>query len=475
MNKIIDESKVTYTPPPQHTLYDTWRGQGKMKSSSGGFTLIETALSIVIASGLLVSAAGVLKAWMEQSTMRANQQRMTAIQQALANYQTQYNRLPCAASYIAQLGAANFGREVVYPATTGCSTYAPPGGGITFGVTNAGRLGGPVTNDKIMVGAVPVRDLGLPDSYLMDTYGHYFTYAVTQSVTSVASVIAPINTPIGVIEVLDQNGNDSLPKPVVPQIGKGTAQYVLIDHGKDGKGAYDGAAFGPGVICTAGTGLDVNNCNFETGGYIGFRNAPFSQQPGANWFDDMIVYGTSLSSSTQVCTTRYSDKTAAGTPVVPGTSTGYGWVGYDFGVGAGAGIPVTILIITIFPFIYGFVNWFYIDATDTAVASYALSPTADAYCPDASYNVLAGGCTQTLGAPVQVPAVTGPVINPYGGDIYLGGVEPWTGGLYSQMALPPQSHPALPSGTGVQGWECNGSSANTMQVQAYAICCPGGG
>lgn len=455
------------------------------KSSSSGFTLIELAIAVVIGSFMIVAGIALYRTWWAQSQLTANQARMSAIQQALANYMSQHNRLPCPSSYIAAPGVAIFGREISYPATTGC-TAAPADGVNTFSAT--GRSG-----NKIRIGAVPVRDLGLPDSDRTDVYGYLFTYAVTEALTpapcpTCSPVVPPLDTSLASIEVVDQKGNDVLPAAIPPQTGAGTAMYVLVDHGKDGKGAYYNGVATTAKACGSTAGLDNDNCNHYASGF--FRTASFSQVKGpTTWFDDTVVYGTGLANTNtaSACTTRYSDTATPGSPAY-GTSWGHYYNGSDNGFFVGGG----------FIFFYAFIFYDVFNIYSQPVNYTGQGPIVDAYCPDASYNVVAGGCTQTRGIPTK--AANGSVTDPYGLDINIsasgsaaapvpilpGGVNamisiPLVNVNYSQIALPPYSHPAIPN-AGLQGWECNGSSSGnqfnpgvSMHTQAYAVCCPSNG
>jgi len=451
------------------------------KSSSSGFTLVETSVVVVLTALMLVAVIAMVHSWLAQGTQTANQQRMAAIQQALANYQTQHNRLPCPSSFIAKTSNPAFAHEVTYPATTGCPPPYVPVAPNTYAAT--GRTGSTdpdggtvVATPPVIIGALPVRDLGLPDSYRTDSYGYMYTYAVTQSET------ATLNAFAGAIDVVEQTGNTIL--PLASDGTPGTATYVVVDPGKDGKGAFTAdstaAAFGttPKITCASAPGLDKLNCDFETGAPapIQFRSAPYSEVKGAaTWFDDMIIYSasnsSSLTSSTQVCITKYSDKTAAGAPVVPGVAAGH----HQFGLDAGSFLDGGTMFFVVFIFANKFSP---IDIVPPAfTAATEASPTAVAYCP-ASFNVLAGGCTQTLGAPVQVPAVTGPVTNTDNSGAYMGASQSCGLGVCVhdvQIVPPPLSHPAMPNAAGQQGWECNGSSASGMQTQAYAVCCAANG
>jgi type II secretory pathway pseudopilin PulG len=366
------------------------------KPSSHGFTVVEIATVMLLSSLMLAGSLGIIKSWMNKTGTTATQQRLITIQQTLANYQTQYNKLPCPAPFVA-LNGAGFGRG-----------------------TCAG--GGP-----ILIGALPVRDLGLSDSYSANDGGYMYTYAVTQIETT------KLNGLKGAINIVDGAGTSIL--PVTPAGATVGATYVVVDHGADGKGAHLLSTGAVGIPC-AGPGKDVPNCN----GAGTFVSAQYSKN-AASWYDDAIIYDTGPSSTgptQQVCTTVLS-KASAG-----GSSGGWNEEGADAGSGVAVGIEGPFII------------WFHdVFSLAPSIPAYnTTSPAADAYCPYTNQYVLAGGCTN-----IKVGA-------PYGLDINAGTDE--------QIVMPALSHPALPDAKGKQGWECNGSSALGMQTQAYAICCSGG-
>jgi type II secretory pathway pseudopilin PulG len=373
-----------------------------VKSSSSGFTLVEIAIVTVLSSLLLAGSLNFIKSWMNKSGQTASQQRLVTIQQALTNFQTQYNRLPCPASFVGMSGAG-FGREAC-------------GGG------------------AVLVGTLPVHDLGLSDSYAANTGGYMYTYAATKVET------VKLDGFQGAINIVD----GSLVNSVLPTVsGKAIgATYVVVDHGTDGKGAPSLSSGVIGKACASAPGLDTHNCDHYGSGY--FVSAPFSTKPGAlTWFDDTIVYDTGPPTGTipQVC------QTVSSIPAGPGSSAGWNEWGTDSGSG-GFEIPFAGG-----PFVFWYSDTFHLAAS---IPSYTTtSPTADAYCTYTTQYVLAGGCTNQNKA--------GAV---YGLDI--------TKNTDEQVVLPPLSHPALPDTTGRQGWECNGSSASGIYTQAYAICCSGG-
>jgi type II secretory pathway pseudopilin PulG len=395
------------------------------KSSSPGFSLLEISVVLLLCSLLVVSGVNLIKAWMDQNTLAVNQQRLNAIQQALTSYQSQKKSLPTPAGYKDPQGTNCFGRITPCP---------------------GGVAGGTFPVAPIIIGAVPIRDLGLPDSYISNPYGYRYTYAVATLATT-----PPMNSTLASVI----NIKDAMTGAI------SNATYVVVDHGKDGKGTYTTEGVGP-TAC-AGFGLDVPNCNHYASGY--FQTAPFSNNILLllSWFDD-TVRSTPSQTANKACTVVYS----AAAP--GGTSTGYGQWGYDVGVGIGFG-PCTL--IACFP-IFAFTDTFTYGASNSP--SPIISPTATtAYCSNPSYNVVTGGCTQTLGPPPAITATAGPNGNTYSSSIpntVLFGADINPAGSQIQPVMPPLSHPAMHNAAGTQGWQCNGSSANNIYTQAYAVCCP---
>jgi len=289
------------------------------KNSSGGFTLVEIAIALTIVALLLIPGIKLLEAWQEQSKVAANQQRMDAIQQALTTFMTLYGRLPCPASFIAQPAEANYGREVAPLCSNPDGSPYTPDGKATFAATGRSTpVQTPPINSAIIIGAVPVRDLALPDSTRADVYGHLFTYAVSAGVTTVQNAL----TATGIIDVIDAYGHTVLPY-ASDRTSTGTALYVLVDHGKDGKGAYTDnpgpAVTTPAVPCDRAPGLDTLNCSFELpnpASPFAFRSAPLGLQPGPNWFDDTVSFYAPLSANILplIVSTPPAPTAAASTP-----------------------------------------------------------------------------------------------------------------------------------------------------------------
>ena len=119
-----------------------------------GFSLLELSVVLgiiaLIAGVGMTMASGALKAADRIST----QERLNTIKLALDSYGKTYGFLPCPAPRADTPTTATFG------------------------------IGGSCSGTGVSYGAVPVRTLGLPDSYAGDAWGNKLTYAVSQALTA---------------------------------------------------------------------------------------------------------------------------------------------------------------------------------------------------------------------------------------------------------------------------------------------------
>ena len=204
--------------------------------SSRGVGLIETAL-FIMASGLMVSTgAPIYKTYTVHKKVDATNANVALTKAALDDYYNKNGRYPAPASFTIGVDQPGFGSE-------GGANSAP------------GRTG------NILIGAMPVRALGLPDTAAVDGWGHLLTYAVTQPYT----VTGQTNMQNGAIYVRDSK-ND----PLHPATSTdGSAVYVVAGANPDGTGAYD--VHGKQPVPCPQTGLSSFNCKAN----VGSAAAPF--------------------------------------------------------------------------------------------------------------------------------------------------------------------------------------------------------
>lgn len=216
------------------------RYPGRCASAAHGFTLVEIALVVVIASILLIAGMRLMIARAESAQIEVTKKNQDAIKTALISYLGQNNRLPCPDANV------------------------PPTG------VEARNVGAAIPPCVAYVGTVPYVTLGLDRSAVLDGWDNYIAYVVSPNLSTpfigvpwttswVYTYAQPAQVALdpthlsnagppaqafwptvstGAITVNDVNGIAiSNPNPAVgPPTG---AVVVLISYGRDGYGAMN--------------------------------------------------------------------------------------------------------------------------------------------------------------------------------------------------------------------------------------------
>jgi hypothetical protein len=166
---------------------------------------------------------------------------LNKIEAALIAYQrSPAHRLPCPASLTADTGA-----EIA-----NCDSLTPAD------IASAGMRDG----GDVLIGAVPTKTLGLPDTAGEDRWGNKLTYVVVISHMDPLAFSNPVTAGITVATPAGDANNQA---------------YTVISHGRDGKGATPAKATSVGIACTSSTGADQENCdNNASFSALGMHNAP---------------------------------------------------------------------------------------------------------------------------------------------------------------------------------------------------------
>lgn len=182
-------------------------------SDQSGFSLISVSLFIMALS--LLSAAGLQLYSQYDKSRRAitTQDQLTRLRAALIDYYGHHGRFPCAASRTAAPGSNRFAVEAASPCTSHASGTGTERASTLLGL-------------RMRIGSVPTRALNLPDSYLVDGYGHRITYVVEERMASPGATLAPLP---GIIAIQDRSGHNAT---------RNRAIALLISHGGDARGAY---------------------------------------------------------------------------------------------------------------------------------------------------------------------------------------------------------------------------------------------
>lgn len=175
-----------------------------------GFTMVELAITLTVVS---IIAAGFIMNTIQASTVKAQDvtmQRMESIRVELQKYYLSHSRVPCPAPGTSQLDTTAYGQE----ATGSFGSYD----GNCFNNGNADLL----TTSSVALGAIPIKQLNLPDEAGLDGWGRKIIYAVDQNYTKVgASGTAALTL------------NDIATSSTI-----GVFPVILISTGKNGYGGF---------------------------------------------------------------------------------------------------------------------------------------------------------------------------------------------------------------------------------------------
>lgn len=239
-----------------------------------GFTLIETAIVIIIAGLFVAAGARLYMVQIESKRHEVLEQSFRNIQAALTDYLDENGFYPCPAPRDAQPDTAAYGRA------TDCADISIAPGNCGGGVCVSADHG-----RRVRIGAVPIRDLGLSVGDYADPYGRQIAYAVTEQL----AINVDLFDGNGDIDVVDGGGNSVLSTLA-------SAHFVLFSHGRDGNGAYTVTGVENGRPCDTGA-QDNENCDLDAT----FRSTEFSITDGAERFDDKIRHSLQFGQINVAC------------------------------------------------------------------------------------------------------------------------------------------------------------------------------
>lgn len=212
-------------------------------SSRKGIGLIEMALFIGVTGMFLVAGAQLYHVSQINTKANATRTKVAQAQEAVNTYYFKNGRLPCPAPRTAAEDTATYGKSVQISNTRrpdvdpteptdpddyvyDCSAHA----GVAVATAADGK--------DVQIGALPVRDLGLPAGADLDSFGHRLIYAVTADYTTsnAADVVEgdPVATDLsqGAITINDSAGRSATS-------GDANVVFALIAPGPDDRGAYN--------------------------------------------------------------------------------------------------------------------------------------------------------------------------------------------------------------------------------------------
>ena len=246
------------------------------------FTLIEMSVVLIIVSILFV---GTFSSSSIVNSVRTSvsKDKLEVIYSLMGTFLKNNKRLPCPASLGITIANANFGKEVRNPLDNKCL-----GSGI-YASNNAGF-------SNIIVGAIPVKDLGINNDFAYDAFGNLVLYFIDQRFTYnyISNISTDLNLSIPsfgtasfkdimVIKNRNLKGEVLINSDVI---------MTLVSYGPNGFGSFNTA----GIQKARSSILeeldnDVSNLN-SVDGTASFNRTFYSSHENSDIFDDIVLFKT---------------------------------------------------------------------------------------------------------------------------------------------------------------------------------------
>ncbi len=280
-----------------------------------GFSLLETALLLLIAGIVAVPMLEAYNLYVKERNLSKTYSAGSTVQNAITEFYELHDRYPCPAIPELAVGDPLHGVEQ-------CPGKDMDGDGSIMAAmvmesctTGYCRVSGRDANgdgsdDGVLIGNIPYVTLGVPYNEALDGWKHRFTYAVTETMTDSATFI-PTRGAIMVwksdgstpLNFGDPSNPDANPKH---QNGQATAHFVYFSHGDNGRGSYtiDGVRIGDtcdnGVFTAAdiaAAGKDYNELeNCDNDYEFTWDSEAYSMQQGFDYYDDIFYFQDGLPS-----------------------------------------------------------------------------------------------------------------------------------------------------------------------------------
>ncbi len=281
-------------------------------------------MSIVLALG--ISSVGKV---LQSKGDSLSEEHMDKVRTALERYKAGNGRYPCPAPLNVAISDAIFGREAQITTSAGNACYRSP----SAAYDNAQTLGkegfvrffdaGAATdaqkwNKSVIIGAIPVQELGIDKKYATDKWGNKLVYAVTEKLAADTSGSTPSAldnatpyspTPPSLPVLGATGGADKLGAIIIIDTAGNSvaanADYVVVSSGSDGNGSFNANATAQSAcVTTAGAVgiLEKENCDFAdtTKNNIFTASGTYNKSENANYFFDLVRWDSFTSSDVNI-------------------------------------------------------------------------------------------------------------------------------------------------------------------------------
>ena len=238
------------------------------------FSLLEIAIVLVIVSVVGGALLKIIPVVTNSDLEKQNKTKIEEINLAIKTFVALNAHLPCPADILSPPSTSDFG------ISGNCAT----------GVSDV-QIG--TTEYYVRYGMVPVRALGLPDSYAFDPWGYRYEMAALRELAISSKNFNSFQTDFPAtgldqaIIIQDSSGNSVSPPSTSEPSVNNAVVYVIRSAGVNNNGAvpFEGAVSLPS--CPASSLLDDENCSQNNT----FRDTFFSTA-SSNYFDDYIAWKT---------------------------------------------------------------------------------------------------------------------------------------------------------------------------------------
>ncbi len=271
-------------------MYDCNYNHEKKQS---GFTLLEITFVFLIFGLIVAMFSPLYSLYLKNQAELTTQQNTDLTVTEITEFLNVHGRYPCPAPLggsredTMTVGTDTFtvyGRESTECAASaaGSPTIATGACDASTGTRTSGicvetsqRVGVPQAT-RVIIGAVPFRELNMPEEQSYDGYGNRLTYAVTEVLTQDGNY----EPNLGGIRIVDANNEDVDDNNAI--------HFLVYSHGENGYGAYNN--FGVQLSCAGVVGEEAENC-FGAGGNAEFKLANRSTNSGdATEYDDVAAF-----------------------------------------------------------------------------------------------------------------------------------------------------------------------------------------
>ena len=238
----------------------------KSAKQNKAFSLIELSIVLLIISIIASSALSISTNSIINNKIKVTNDRINQLYKAIGNFLVINGRIPCPASLIKnKINDPDYGREV--GSDTNCM-----GSGVYQSTYNA----------KLIIGAIPVKALGLETEMGEDGFESKFTYMIDKSFANKSNFGTSEYKDI--ITVTEKMGGTD-------QISTSDAIFSIISHGSNKFGAFSSKTGEQNIRSTDGHEIE-NDIGLISGETYNFNSSIISTSNNSDVFDDILFYKT---------------------------------------------------------------------------------------------------------------------------------------------------------------------------------------